>query len=135
MFGVPLQQQELEGVKDVVREGLPRGLTNNLLNKEGMCRGTSQHYILSDERQLPNPGFIYLHTLFIQRGRLETIWAVLRKFGYDDALTLREDFLRPDMDVSPGATTELSPKGYQFLTDLFQIFDKVGAGMMGDCRN
>ena len=40
-------------------------------------------------------GFLFLHTLFIQRGRLETTWAVLRKFGYGDDLMLREDFLFP----------------------------------------
>ncbi|CAD6915693.1 unnamed protein product [Tilletia laevis] len=26
-------------------------------------------------------GFLYLHTIFIQRGRLETTWTVLRSFG------------------------------------------------------
>lgn len=44
---------------------------------------------------LTESGFIFLHTLFIQRGRLETTWTVLRKFGYGDDLTLREDFLLP----------------------------------------
>jgi len=41
------------------------------------------------------PGFVFLNVLFIQRGRLETTWTVLRKFGYDDDLELREDFLHP----------------------------------------
>jgi EF hand associated len=27
------------------------------------------------------PGFMYLHTLFLTRGRLESTWAVLRLFG------------------------------------------------------
>jgi len=40
-------------------------------------------------------GFLFLHKLFIQRGRLETTWTVLRKFGYGDDLSLREDFLYP----------------------------------------
>ena len=70
-------------------------------------------------------GFVHLHSLFVQRGRLETIWAVFRKFGYDENLNLRDDFLRPPMDMANNATTELSPKGYQFFTDLFQVFDKV----------
>jgi Ras family protein T1 len=26
-------------------------------------------------------GFLFLHVLFIERGRLESTWAVLRKFG------------------------------------------------------
>lgn len=44
---------------------------------------------------LTEEGFLYLHTVFIQRGRQETTWAVLRKFGYGEDLKLREDFLYP----------------------------------------
>ena len=40
-------------------------------------------------------GFLFLHTLFIQRGRHETTWTVLRAFGYDDNLQLTRDFLSP----------------------------------------
>ena len=75
VFGSPLQQTELEGVKDVVRQGMPDGVRQNALTQEG---------------------FIYLHSLFVQRGRLETIWAVLRAFGYDDSVSLRKDFLMPE---------------------------------------
>lgn len=39
------------------------------------------------------PGFLFLHALFIERGRLETTWAVLRKFGYNNELRLSEDVL------------------------------------------
>ena len=42
---------------------------------------------------LTEAGFLYLHTIFIQRGRLETTWTVLRKFGYGEDLRLTEDFL------------------------------------------
>lgn len=38
-------------------------------------------------------GFIYLHALFIERGRLETTWAVLRRFGYANSLRLSEETL------------------------------------------
>jgi len=105
---------------------------------------------------------VFLNVLFIQRGRLETTWTVLRKFGYDDDLELREDFLHPPYvpartsRVLPGVLAfliaaqprsrsfsargpgnrppvplfndqarELSRLGYQFLTDLFRIHDKV----------
>ena len=34
------------------------------------------------------PGFLFLHLLFVERGRHETVWAVLRKFGYDENLQL-----------------------------------------------
>ncbi len=44
---------------------------------------------------LTEAGFLYLHTIFIQRGRLETTWTVLRKFGYAEDLRLTEAFLSP----------------------------------------
>jgi Ras family protein T1 len=40
-------------------------------------------------------GFLYLFTVFIQRGRLETTWTVLRTFGYAEDLLLTEAFLAP----------------------------------------
>lgn len=40
-------------------------------------------------------GFLFLNTLFIQRGRHETTWTILRKFGYDDTLELTDDYLYP----------------------------------------
>ena len=40
-------------------------------------------------------GFLFLHRLFIQRGRHETTWTVLRKFGYDDNLNLSREYLHP----------------------------------------
>jgi Ras family protein T1 len=44
---------------------------------------------------LTETGFLYLHTMFIQRGRLETTWTVLRKFGYAEDLRLTESYLSP----------------------------------------
>ncbi len=44
---------------------------------------------------LTEEGFLYLHTIFIQRGRLETTWTVLREFGYGEDLRLTESFLYP----------------------------------------
>ena len=39
-------------------------------------------------------GFIFLHALFIERGRLETTWAVLRRFGYANSLRLSDELLK-----------------------------------------
>lgn len=95
---------------------------------------------------LTEAGFLYLHTIFIQRGRLETTWTVLRKFGYAEDLRLTEAFLMPRymyyntcnefqrnpvnfylprFDVPSDCSVELSPLGYQFFTDIFETFDKV----------
>ncbi|KAH9246374.1 hypothetical protein BASA81_016089 [Batrachochytrium salamandrivorans] len=76
-FGAPLQKQELESVKAVVKESEPDGVI---------------------DQSLSEIGFLFLHTLFIQRGRLETTWTVLRTFGYGDDLSLREDFLFPEFE-------------------------------------
>jgi len=74
VFDAPLQQQELEGIKAMVREHSTNGAT---------------------EQGITEAGFLYLHTMFIQRGRLETTWTVLRKFGYGEDLRLTEAFLYP----------------------------------------
>jgi Ras family protein T1 len=96
------------------------------------------------DRGLTETGFIQLQMYFIQRARLETTWTVLRKFGYGDDLMLKDDFLNPRsartleiyltiiddalerrFDVPGDCSVELSPRGYQFLTELFETFDKV----------
>ncbi|CAI2168666.1 3676_t:CDS:10 [Funneliformis geosporum] len=105
------QSQELEGVKEVVKEFEPSGV-----NDVG----------------LTELGFLFLHTLFIQRGQLETTWIVLRKFGYGDDLSLREDFLLPFIEVPRDFSVELSPLGYQFFTEIFQVFDKDKDGALKD---
>jgi Ras family protein T1 len=74
VFDAPLQQQELEGIKAMVRDHASNGVS---------------------ERGLTEAGFLYLNTIFIQRGRLETTWTVLRKFGYGEDLRLSESFLYP----------------------------------------
>ena len=69
-------------------------------------------------------GFLFLHMLFIQRGRHETTWTVLRKFGYNDSVKLDESYLRPEFEIPLGCSTELSILGIQFLTTLFNKYDK-----------
>ena len=80
-FNAPLQPSEVAGVKKVVSEKLPEGV---------------------NERGLTLTGFLSLHALFIERGRLETTWTVLRKFGYDDEVKLKDDMLQtPSFKRSP----------------------------------
>lgn len=110
-FKVPLQQLEIEGIKRVIQEGLPEGCG---VIPQGSSTGITEE------------GFVYLHQMFIERGRLETTWTALRKFGYDDNLQLREDFIHPPLSIPSGdGIVELSPAGYQFLTDLFAKHDRV----------
>ncbi|KAF8827534.1 hypothetical protein HHX47_DHR4000397 [Lentinula edodes] len=108
-FDAPLQLQELEGIREMVTQHADGGV------REG---------------GLTEAGFLYLHTIFIQRGRLETTWTVLRKFGYAEDLRLTEAFLSPKFDVPPDCSVELSPPGYQFFTDIFETFDKDQDGAL-----
>uniref|UniRef100_A0A4W4EFG5 Mitochondrial Rho GTPase n=2 Tax=Electrophorus electricus TaxID=8005 RepID=A0A4W4EFG5_ELEEL len=102
-FGNPLAPQALEDVKTVVWKNTSDGVQDNGLTLNG---------------------FLFLNTLFIQRGRHETTWAILRKFGYDDTLELTDDYLYPPLRVPVGCTTELTHLGYQFLQRLFEKYDE-----------
>jgi mitochondrial Rho GTPase 1 len=75
-------------------------------------------------------GFLFLHCLFIQRGRNETTWAVLRRFGYNENLEFCKEYLHPQIKVPPGSSTELSHKGQQFLSALFERSDRDGDGAL-----
>ncbi|KAF9019193.1 mitochondrial Rho GTPase [Hymenopellis radicata] len=108
-FDAPLQLQELEGIREMVQQHAEGGVRDGGLTEDG---------------------FLYLHTIFIQRGRLETTWTVLRKFGYAEDLRLTEEFLSPKFEVPPDCSVELSPLGYQFLTDIFETFDKDQDGAL-----
>ncbi|XP_077461343.1 mitochondrial Rho GTPase 1b isoform X4 [Stigmatopora argus] len=102
-FNMPLEPQALEDVKNVVRKNLIDGVCDNGLTLKG---------------------FLFLHTLFIQRGRHETTWTVLRRFGYDDDLELNQDYLFPPLKVPPDCTTELNHTAYLFLQSVFDKHDK-----------
>uniref|UniRef100_A0A674MMS0 Mitochondrial Rho GTPase n=1 Tax=Takifugu rubripes TaxID=31033 RepID=A0A674MMS0_TAKRU len=101
-FGNPLAPQALEDVKTVVWKNTSDGVQDNGLTLNG---------------------FLFLNTLFIQRGRHETTWTILRKFGYDDNLELTDDYLYPELRVPIGCTTELNHSGHQFLQQLFDKYD------------
>nr|XP_023685680.1 mitochondrial Rho GTPase 1-A-like isoform X4 [Paramormyrops kingsleyae] len=102
-FNTPLAPQALEDVKNVVRRNMADGVQDNGLTLKG---------------------FHFLHTLFIQRGRHETTWTVLRRFGYDDDLELTQEYLFPPLKIPPDCTTELNHNAYLFLQSVFDKHDK-----------
>uniref|UniRef100_A0A3Q4B1U7 Miro domain-containing protein n=1 Tax=Mola mola TaxID=94237 RepID=A0A3Q4B1U7_MOLML len=102
-FNAPLEPQALDDVKNVVRKNLSDWVCNDGLSLKG---------------------FLFLHTLFIQRGRHETTWTVLRRFGYDDDLELNQDYLFPPLKIPPDCTTELNHNAYLFLQSVFDKHDK-----------
>ncbi|XP_071735454.1 mitochondrial Rho GTPase 1-like [Rutidosis leptorrhynchoides] len=101
-FNAPLQPSEVVGVKRVVQEKLPEGVNENGLTLTG---------------------FLFLHALFIERGRLETTWTVLRKFGYNNDLRLVDDQLLPPIKRTPDQSVELTSEAVEFLKGIFSMFD------------
>ncbi|WVO18243.1 mitochondrial Rho GTPase 1 [Cryptococcus depauperatus] len=140
-FSTPLQSQELEGILAIVRSYDPSAVlsipTPASIPSTPLLRELNYGQLASPT-QSPSPpqegitelGFLYLHTMFIQQGRMETTWTVLRKFGYGESLDLREDFLTPRFDLSYDCSVELSPLGNQFLTDIFEAYDKDQDGAL-----
>uniref|UniRef100_A0A2K5WQQ3 Mitochondrial Rho GTPase n=1 Tax=Macaca fascicularis TaxID=9541 RepID=A0A2K5WQQ3_MACFA len=108
-FGHPLAPQALEDVKTVVCRNVAGGVWEDRLTLDG---------------------FLFLNTLFIQRGRHETTWAILRSFGYSDTLELTADYLFPPLHVPPGCSTELNHLGYQFVQRVFEKHDQDRDGAL-----
>lgn len=75
-------------------------------------------------------GFLFMHCLFIQRGRSEINWTILRHFGYNKSLKMSTDYLQPPIIIPPGSSTELSYCGQQFLITLFNRYDRDGDGAL-----
>ncbi|KAJ0054408.1 hypothetical protein Pint_03339 [Pistacia integerrima] len=109
-FNAPLQPAEIVGVKRVVQEKQLDGV-----NDLGLTLN----------------GFLFLHALFIEKGRLETTWAVLRKFGYGDDLELRDEFLPVPTKLAPDQSVELASEAVEFLRGIFGLYDIDNDGAVG----
>ncbi|KAI3798556.1 hypothetical protein L1987_33833 [Smallanthus sonchifolius] len=108
-FNAPLQPSEIVGVKRVVQEKLPEGVNENGLTLTG---------------------FVFLHALFIEKGRLETTWTVLRKYGYNNDIRLGEDQLLAPIKRTPDQSVELTSEAVEFLRGVFTLFDSDGDGAL-----
>jgi Ras family protein T1 len=108
-FDMPLTDVAIEEVKRAVIAVNPKGVLDDCLTLDG---------------------FLHLHQLFIQRGRHETTWAILKRFGYDQNLRLRENYLYPTIRIPTGSSVELSQDGIQFLLSLFTKFDEDKDGCL-----
>ncbi|CAF9914632.1 MAG: ERMES complex Ca(2+)-binding regulatory GTPase gem1 [Gomphillus americanus] len=86
------------------------------------------------DKGIDQKGFLLLNKLYAEKGRHETIWIILRAFNYSDSLSLKESFLHPKLEIPAHASTELSPSGYQFLFDLFLLFDKDNDGGLNNAE-
>ncbi|XP_050238843.1 mitochondrial Rho GTPase 2 isoform X2 [Mercurialis annua] len=108
-FNAPLQPAEIVGVRSVVQEKKNGGV---------------------NELGLTLEGFIYLHSLFIDRGRIETTWSVLRTYGYNDELKLRDDLLPVPNKHAPDQSIELTVEAVEFLRGIFRLFDIDNRGAL-----
>jgi Ras family protein T1 len=86
-FQTPLQLQELEGILELVRAYDPSCVQPVM--------STAPSTSMTPSEGITELGFLYLHTIFVQQGRMETTWTVLRKFGYGEGLELTDDVLSP----------------------------------------
>ncbi|XBW37603.1 hypothetical protein QEN19_003184 [Hanseniaspora menglaensis] len=79
-------------------------------------------------------GFLLLIKIYIERGRFETVWGLLRGYNYNDTLQISEELLYPKLDnsIEDGCFIELSSNGYRFLVDLFRKYDKDNDGGLND---
>ncbi|NIG59988.1 mitochondrial Rho GTPase [Pontoporia blainvillei] len=105
----PEAKQALEDVKVVVSKNVAGGVRDDRLTLDG---------------------FLFLNTLFIQRGRHETTWTILRRFGYGDSLELTANYLCPPLHVPPGCSTELNHCSYQFVQKMFEKHDRDRDGAL-----
>jgi Ras family protein T1 len=108
-FGAPLAAVELEDLRRVVSEQLPSGAG-----------------VAPDGAGLTLAGFLYLHALFIEHGRADTVWTVLRRFGYDGRLRLSSAALGGVVVCGgllsvwqPDAAVELSERAAAFVDAVF----------------
>ncbi|XP_050533364.1 mitochondrial Rho GTPase [Daktulosphaira vitifoliae] len=103
-FDCHLPIQQLNGIKTIINMNCERGISpSNCVTLEG---------------------FLFLHMLFILKGKAQTTWTVIRKFGYNDNLDFLYSYLHPMMKVDKYCTVELSHKGEDFLYHLFETHDK-----------
>ena len=97
-FNKTLSIDEISAIKETVREQLPEGVI--------------------PEKGISEAGFLVLNRLFVQRGRLETTWTILRTFGYNDELQIEV----PNTQLPPDTLLEFSSVGIRKLTELFNRF-------------
>ena len=109
--------EELEGVRKIISTKVPEGIAPSGVTLKG---------------------FVYLHALFVARGRMDTTWTVLRKFGYDNALELRPDLCQGALSqlghFHPDQCVEITDSGRDFLRLKFRQHDKDADGVLSDAE-
>lgn len=87
-FEIPLQKDSLDDLKSIIKQSIMDGIVNDSLTLTG---------------------FLFLHTLTLDKGRHEFTWQVLRKFNYDNQLKGKSsEVSNGEIDVNFGSGSSLS---------------------------
>lgn len=87
-FGIPLQKDSLDDLKSIIKQSIMDGIVDD---------GITQ------------AGFLFLHTLSLDKGRHDFTWQVLRKFNYDNQLNAKFSEQSPgDIDANFSSKMSLS---------------------------
>lgn len=89
-FAAPLDRAALDEVKALIRRTVSDGLIFSYASDGDESAATADAH--DAQTAITLKGFLCLHMLIIQRGRHETTWSVLRRFGYDNHLQLRPSY-------------------------------------------
>ncbi|KAF9586967.1 hypothetical protein IFM89_039839 [Coptis chinensis] len=107
-FNVPLPPSEVVDIKRAVQDKHPEGV---------------------NDRGLTLKGFLILTELLLQNKSNE-LWTVLRKFGYDDEIKLRDDLHPVSFKRAPDQSVELTDEAVKFLKETFSSFDVDSDGVL-----
>ncbi|CAD7702961.1 unnamed protein product [Ostreobium quekettii] len=113
-FNTPLQPNELTGVLETVGAQLPAGVESDGLTLAG---------------------FLFLNALFLEGGRFETSWQVLRRFGYTNHLTISDELIDDvNFEIGPDQIMELTDKSIAFLRNWFGKLDNDKTGGVREAK-
>lgn len=77
----------------------------------------------------PEASLLHLMRIFIDKGRVETVWRILRYYGYSTTLELEQDFLESAIPLEirndGSELIEFSDAGWNFFQGLWHTFSRV----------
>jgi len=100
-FGKKMSEDNLKSINKTLQARYPEGLGDGGVNERG---------------------FLFLMRLFMELSRQDSVWRILRHFGYGDNLELMPSFLVPDLGDLYMKVVGLSQEGYHFLAERFRRF-------------
>jgi Ras family protein T1 len=100
-FGIDVSDAELTHVKELVKADHDQAVLNGKITLEG---------------------FLALMKRFFEKAQFQTIWEILRKYGYTDDLRLNDALAVPACDIPADCAAELSASGLAFVESLFHSY-------------